>query len=205
MPLALAHLWRPVIALPVLLVVAALAIRAARCVSARPMPPWSLVLCLLIAVGAGIWAGATHDEHVVLRRDAGSYALYGQQLAQQHQLPIDVQVSRLGGPTVVDDPDIAVASPGFYRQGHGTATTVVPQFLIGFPAWLSVGMWIGGWTGLFLYQRFSPLWPSCRSEPLPLPPSGRGGPLWSRWPRRSPRRSCTPAGRRTPSPRLCSL
>jgi hypothetical protein len=149
-PLSLAHLWRPVVALPVLLVVLAVAIRASRCVISRPMPPWSLALCLLVAVGAGVWAGATHDEHVVLRRDAGSYALYGQQLADKHQLPIDVQVRRLGGAKVVDDPDVAVASPGFFEQGHGARLTVVPQFLIGFPAWLSVGMWVGGWTGLFL-------------------------------------------------------
>ena len=39
MPLALAHLWRPVVALPVLLVVLAVAVRASRCVMARPMPP----------------------------------------------------------------------------------------------------------------------------------------------------------------------
>jgi hypothetical protein len=149
-PLALTHLWRPVVALPVLLVVVALAVRTSRCIVARPMPPWSLVLCLLVAVGAGVWAGATHDQHVVLRRDAGSYALYGQQLASAHQLPIDVDVKALGGPAVVDDPDVAVASPGFYQQGHGAHTTVVPQFLIGVPAWLSVGMWLGGWTGLLL-------------------------------------------------------
>jgi hypothetical protein len=149
-PLSLAHLWRPVVALPVLLVVLAVAVRSSRCVISRPMPPWSLVLCLLVAVGAGLWAGATHDEHVVLRRDAGSYALYGQQLAERHQLPMDVQVRKLGGAPVVDDPDVAVASPGFYEQGHGDALKVVPQFLIGFPAWLSVGMWVGGWTGLFL-------------------------------------------------------
>jgi hypothetical protein len=150
MPLSLLHLWRPVVALPVLLVALAVAVRASRCVLARPMPPWSLVLCLLIAVGAGVWAGATHDEHVVLRRDAGSYALYAQQLADQHRLPIDPQVSRLGGAAVVDDPDVVVASPGFYEQGHGQDLTVVPQFLIGAPAWFSVGLWLGGWTGLFL-------------------------------------------------------
>lgn len=150
MPLALAHLWRPVVALPVLLVVVAVAVRASRRVVARPMPPWSLALCLAVAVGAGLWAAATHDEHVVLRRDAGSYALYAQQLADKHGLPIDIDVARLGGAKVVDDPDVAVASPGFYRQGHGTGTSVVPQFLIGTPAWLSVGMWLGGWTGLLV-------------------------------------------------------
>lgn len=150
MPLALAHLWRPVVALPVLLVVVAVAVRASRCVVARPMPPWSLALCLAVAVGAGVWAAATHDEHVVLRRDAGSYALYGQQLADKHGLPIDIHVARLGGAEVVDDPDVTIASPGFYTQGDGADVTVVPQFLIGTPAWLSVGMWLGGWTGLLV-------------------------------------------------------
>jgi FtsH-binding integral membrane protein len=150
MPLALLHLWRPIVALPVVLVMLAVAIRASRCVMARPMPPWSLVLCLLIAVGAGLWAGATHDEHVVLRRDAGSYALYAQQLADKHQLPIDAHVNRLGGASVVDDPDVVIAGPGFYEQGHGDDVSVVPQFLIGAPAWYSVGMWVGGWTGLLV-------------------------------------------------------
>jgi hypothetical protein len=150
MPLSLAHLWRPVVALPVLLVALAAAVRASRCVMARPMPPWSLILCLLIAIGAGLWAGATHDEHVVLRRDAGSYALYAQQLADKHQLPIDVQAKRLGGAAVVDDPDVVIASPGFYAEGHGNDVTVVPQFLIGAPVWFSVGVWLGGWTGLFV-------------------------------------------------------
>ncbi len=149
-PLALAHLWRPVVALPVLLVVVAVSVRASRAVVARPMPPWSLVLVLLVAVGAGVWAGTTHAEHVVLRRDAGSYALYGQQLASAHQVPVDVDVRALGGAPVLNDPDVTVGSPGFYQQGHGAHTRVVPQFLIGVPAWLSVGMWLGGWTGLFL-------------------------------------------------------
>jgi hypothetical protein len=149
-PLALAHLWRPVVALPVLLVVLAVSVRASRVVVARPMPPWSLVLVLLVAVGAGVWAGSTHAEHVVLRRDAGSYALYGQQLAANHRVPVDAHVRALGGPAVVNDPDVTVGSPGFYEQGHGSGTRVVPQFLIGVPAWLSVGMWLGGWTGLFL-------------------------------------------------------
>jgi hypothetical protein len=150
MPLSLLHLWEPFVALPVLLVMLAVAVRASRCVLARPMPPWSLVLCLLVAVGAGLWAGATHDEHVVLRRDAGSYALYAQQLADKHQLPIDAHVSRLGGASVVDDPDVVIAGPGFYEQGHGNDVSVVPQFLIGAPAWFSVGMWVGGWTGLLV-------------------------------------------------------
>jgi hypothetical protein len=117
------------------------------------------VLLLAVAVAAGVWAGATRAEQVVLRRDAGTYALFGQHLAQAHRARVDVRVGDLGGPTALagDDvtvgstgDDVTVGSPGFFEQGAGSGTHVVPQFLIGAPVWFSLGWWLGGWTGLLL-------------------------------------------------------
>jgi hypothetical protein len=149
-PLAVAHIWRPVVALPVLMVAAAVAARTVRQLPAPPAPVWAVALVVAAALGGGIWVGATHAEHVVLRRDAGTYALSAQHLATEHRLDVDVAVAALGGPGVVDDPSISVASPGFFEVGRGDDTHVVPQFLPATPAWLSVGYWLGGWTGLLL-------------------------------------------------------
>jgi hypothetical protein len=154
-PLGLTHLWRPVVVLPVLLVAAAVAVRAVRQLPAPPAPVWAVVLVVASALGGAVWVGATHAEHVVLRRDAGTYALSAQHLATEHQLHVDVAVDALGGPAVVDDALVTVGSPGFYEVGHGAGTRVVPQFLPATPAWLSVGYWLGGWTGLLLVPAFA--------------------------------------------------
>lgn len=154
-PLALAHIWRPAVALPILLVCAALAVRAVRELPAPPAPVWAVTLVVASALGGAVWVGSTHAEHVVLRRDAGTYALSAQHLATEHQLTVDVAVDALGGPAVVDDPSVTVGSPGFFEVGDGEGTHVVPQFLPATPAWLSVGYWVGGWTGLLLVPAFA--------------------------------------------------
>jgi hypothetical protein len=154
-PLALAHIWRPDVVLPVLLVAAAVAVRVVRELPAPPVPVWAVVLVVAAALGASVWAGATHAEHVVLRRDAGTYALSAHHLATAHRLDVDVAVAALGGPEVVDAPSVTVGSPGFFEVGDGAGTHVVPQFLPATPAWLSIGYWLGGWTGLLLVPAFA--------------------------------------------------
>jgi hypothetical protein len=154
-PLAMAHIWRADVVLPVLLVAAAVAVRVVRELPAPPAPVWAVVLVVAAAVGGSVWVGATHAEHVVLRRDAGTYALSAQHLATAHRLDVDVAVAALGGPDVVDSPSVTVGSPGFFEVGNGTDTHVVPQFLPATPAWLSIGYWLGGWTGLLLVPAFA--------------------------------------------------
>jgi hypothetical protein len=149
-PLVAARLWRPGVALPVLLVAVAVAVRAAVAVPAVRGPRWAALAVVLIALGAGLWAAATHAEHVVLRRDAGTYALYAHHLATQHGLPVDVDVPALGGPAAVDLPAVTVGSPGFFEQGSGAETHVVPQFLPATPVVLSLGWWARGWGGLLV-------------------------------------------------------
>lgn len=150
-PLLWLQLWRPVVALPVLLVAVAVGVRCAGALPAvTPGPSWTTRGLVAVCLAAGVWAGATHAEHVVLRRDAGTYALYGQQIATAHGLPVDARVADLGGADVLGLPGVTVASPGFFAQGSGAGTHVVPQFLPATPVLLSTGWWAAGWTGLLL-------------------------------------------------------
>ncbi|WP_432565302.1 hypothetical protein [Kineococcus sp. SYSU DK003] len=145
-PLVLLDLWTPAVAVPVAVVVAALAGRLAwgtPVVAAGWVPAGA---SLAISVAAGTWAALTHAEHVVLRRDAGSVALYAHQLATHHGLPVDPALSALGGAAALADPNVTLASPAFYEVGDH----VVPQFLLGAPALYSLGEWAGGWTGMFV-------------------------------------------------------
>ncbi len=149
-PLVAWGVWRPAVALPVLLVALAVALRVSRTVPGVAGPRWAALALVAVAFAAGVWAGATHAEHVVLRRDAGTYALSAQHLATAHRLVVDVDVAALGGPDVLATPGATVASPGFYARGTGAQTRVVPQFLPATPVLLSLGWWAGGWAGLLL-------------------------------------------------------
>ncbi|WP_432570928.1 hypothetical protein [Kineococcus sp. SYSU DK005] len=145
-PLVLLDLWTPWVAVPVCAVAAVLAGRAAWAVPAVPAPAWAALGCTAVALGGGLWAALTRAEHVVLRRDAGSQALYAHHLATRHGLPVDPSLAALGGPEVLADPGVTLASPAFYEVG----SHVVPQFLLGAPALYSLGEWAGGWQGLLL-------------------------------------------------------
>ncbi|WP_432495565.1 hypothetical protein [Kineococcus gypseus] len=145
-PLALAGLWAPWTALPVCLVAAVLAGRLAAGVPVVPTPAWAALAVAGTAAGAGLWAGLTRAEHVVLRRDAGSLALYAHHLATRHGLPVDPSLPALGGTGALADPGVSTASPAFYEVG----ADVVPQFLTGAPALFSLGSWAAGWQGLLL-------------------------------------------------------
>jgi hypothetical protein len=143
-------LWRPGVALPVVVVGLALAWRLSALVPVRPVPVWTAVLAVAIAVGEGAWAMATHAEHVVLRRDPGSYALYAQWIATRHGLPVQAGLDALGGSEALAVPGFTLDSPAYYQVLHGGTADVVPQFLGGAPAVFSLGWWAGGWTGLLL-------------------------------------------------------
>ncbi|ABS05330.1 hypothetical protein [Kineococcus radiotolerans] len=145
-PLVLLDLWTPAVAVPVGLVAAVLAGRLAWGVPAVAAGWWAAGGSLAIALAGGLWAALTHAEHVVLRRDAGSLALYAHHLATRHGLPVDPDLAALGGAAALADPNLTIASPAFYEVGDH----VVPQFLLGAPALYSLGEWAGGWTGLFV-------------------------------------------------------
>lgn len=148
--------WRPWIVFPLLLVIAVALVRVVRLLPAPPAPRWSAPLCVAIAVGHGWWAAATHAEHVVLRRDAGSYALFTQWIATRHGLPVPSSLEAFGGSAALTDPAFRLASPAFFAVVHGTpgaagaGVDIVPQFLLGAPAVYSLGWWTAGWPGVLI-------------------------------------------------------
>lgn len=149
------HLWRPWVAVPVVLVAMAFVWRVVAGLPARPVPIWTFCWSAASAVGYTVWVALTHAEHVVLRRDAGSYALFTQWIATRHALPVDVRLGAFGGSAALSDPHLGVGSAAFYGVLHSAGTpdasaVVVPQFLIGAPATMSFGWWAAGWNGMFV-------------------------------------------------------
>lgn len=145
--LALGALWQPWVAGPVLLVLAVVAGFAAALVPVRPLPVWSAGLLVVLAVGAVAWAGATHSEQVLPRRDSGSYLQSAIQLATGHARPIAVSPESVGGPDVLAIDGITLASPAFYAIGSPQDPAIQPQFPVGASAWYSVAWWVAGPAG----------------------------------------------------------
>ncbi|GLY28460.1 hypothetical protein [Kineosporia sp. NBRC 101731] len=148
--------WLPGLVVPLLVAGLVFSVWVVRFVPARTAPRWSAPAVIAIAAGHGVWAALTHAEHVVLRRDAGSYALYSQWIATRHGLPIPSWLEAFGGSQALTDPAFRLSSPAYYQVVHGSAgaagTTVdiVPQFLLGAPAVYSLGWWAAGWNGLLI-------------------------------------------------------
>jgi hypothetical protein len=145
--LSLGGLWSPWVAGPVLLVLAVVAGIGAALVPVRPLPVWSAALLVVLAVGATAWAGVTHSEQVLPRRDSGSYLQSAIQLAGGHSRPIEVSPDSVGGPDVLAIDGITLASPAFYATGTPHQPSIQPQFPVGASAWYSVAWWVAGPAG----------------------------------------------------------
>ena len=137
-----------------ILVASAAVFRFLALVPIAPVPGWTAWGTVAVALGHGVWAAATHAEHVIVRRDGGSYALYTQWIATRHGLPVDADTDALGGAAALADPAFRLASPAFYQLLHGSGAQltgdVVPQFLPGSPAMWSLGYWTAGWSGMLV-------------------------------------------------------
>lgn len=154
--LSLGGLWRPVVALPTLAVLLVVAAWLARLVPARPLPVWSAAALAALAVAAAAWAGATHSEQILPRRDSGSYLQSAIELAQGHRRPVPIAPESVGGPEVLAIEGITLASPAFYQVGTATSPAIQPQFPVGPSAWYSLAWWAGGapatfWTPALLF------------------------------------------------------
>ena len=147
--LSLAGLWLPVVGGLVLLALLVLSVRLAALVPARPMPVWSAATLVVVALAATVWAGATHAEQVLPRRDSGSYLQSAVELAQGHTRPIDIAAASVGGPRVLGIDGVTLASPAFYEIGDDADPSIQPQFPVGPSAWYSAAWWAGGWGGAF--------------------------------------------------------
>ncbi|MDF2093131.1 hypothetical protein P0Y31_12325 [Knoellia sp. 3-2P3] len=142
--LALAGLWQPLVAAVVLLVLAAVAVRVAALVPSRPMPVWVALALAVVALGTTLWAGLTHSEQVLPRRDSGSYLQSSLELARGHERPIELSPESVGGPDVLRIDGITLDSPAFYQVGTPEDPAIQPQFPIGPSAWYSLAWWLGG-------------------------------------------------------------
>lgn len=147
--LALAGLWTPLGALISLVVLGAAAWRLSALVPARPMPVWVALALVAIAVGATAWAGVTHSEQVLPRRDSGSYFQSSVELAEGHARPIPIAPESVGGSDVLGIDGITLGSPAFYETGSDARPAIQPQFPVGPSAWYSAAWWLGGAEGAF--------------------------------------------------------
>jgi hypothetical protein len=143
LPLLVAGVFRPLPAvLLFLVVVGAMGAWAWRAARPYPVPTWSLLAVGTVALAATVSNVLLRSEHVVLRRDAGSYAQFADWLAGHGRLPIPARLGAFGGP----DPALVVDSPAFY----GIGDAVQPQFMTGLPLLLAAGDWMAGWTGMLM-------------------------------------------------------
>jgi hypothetical protein len=135
-PLLLVDALRPIAAVPLFLVVAAPLLRLGwrTRTTHGGGGRWPAVAVVLIAVGSGVANALLHSEHLVLRRDAGSYAQIGLWLAGHGALPIPAHLAAFGGP----DPALDPSSPAFYPAGDA----LDPQFMSGLPLLLAGAVWL---------------------------------------------------------------
>jgi hypothetical protein len=146
-PLAALGGFRPVLVVPlavlVALVIVPLGLSLLRRSSVTVRGPWwSVAATGTIAVGFTVFAALRHSQHVIPRRDAGSYAQIGYWLAHHPGPVYQVPLAAFGRSPGL----LGFASPAFYQHG----ASIVPQFMTGWPTLLAGADWVGGWTGLLL-------------------------------------------------------
>ncbi|HWE91080.1 MAG TPA: hypothetical protein VG317_16595 [Pseudonocardiaceae bacterium] len=114
-----------------------------RRIGARVQAPWWAVLATVaIAVGFAVFAMLTHSEDIILRRDPGTYAQLGYWYAGHDSWRIPAPLSAFGS----SSGQLWYASLGFNQVG----TTVVGQFMTGWPTMLAAAYWAHGWAGLLM-------------------------------------------------------
>jgi hypothetical protein len=150
LPLLLAGQFRPALMLAIsaplaaVLVVAGLRWTPGRSDSAIAMtgakrgqtPWWALAGVLAVAVAFGVDQMIYHSQFIIVTRDPASYAQFGYWIAHHGSLPIPQDVSAFGG----THHGLTFGSFAYYQVG----STVVPQFMAGWPMVLAAAYWTGG-------------------------------------------------------------
>jgi len=144
LPLLLLGWFRPLAAVPLGLLAAALLCRhGLRGLPAiTPATARQVTGVVTVALASGIFNGLFRSEQLIVRRDPATYAQYGIWLARNGSLPIPFGQEAFGGA----DPALRFDSVGFYGSGGA----VVPQFMPGAPMLHAVGAWLGDVAGLLL-------------------------------------------------------
>ena len=113
------------------------------------MPVPSAVALVVVTLGFTAWAGATHSEQVLPRRDAASNLQAAVSLVTTHGRVVPVDPEAVGGPRVLDLEGVTLASPAFFEVGPSSDPAVQPQFVVG-PAVVYGFGWSAGGAGAAL-------------------------------------------------------
>ena len=136
--------WSPWVAWPVAVVLVVLAGWAVRGLPGVRMPVAAVVGLVAVVVGFTVWAGATHSEQVLPRRDAASNLQAAVSLATTHTRVVPVDADSVGGAGVLDLEGVTLESPAFFEVGSSADPAVQPQFVVGPAAVYAFGWWAGG-------------------------------------------------------------
>jgi hypothetical protein len=142
LPLLMAGAFRPWIAVPLFVPVAAAALtfglRAVRPTGQTTgrLSWWPVAGVLAVAAAFGALQLLMCSQQIVVRRDPASYFNFATWLAGHGSLPIPQMRWAFGG----GDGALTYGSPAFYQRGG----VLVPQFMAGMPLTVTPGGWIGG-------------------------------------------------------------
>ena len=136
--------WSPWVGWPVAVAVGVAAGWVVRGIPGVRMPSAAAVALVAVVVGFAVWAGSTHSEQVLPRRDAASNLQAAVSLATTHTRVVPVDADPVGGSAVLDQPGVTLASPAFFEVGSSTDPAVQPQFVVGPAVVYAFGWWAGG-------------------------------------------------------------
>ncbi len=142
--------WMPWVAWAVAIGAAVGAWVVARGVTGVRMPLAPAAALAVVTVCFTGWAGATHSEQVLPRRDAASNLQAAVSLATTHARVVPVDPHTVGGATALDLAGVTLASPAFFEVGPSTDPAVQPQFVVGPAVVYSFGWWVGDTAALVL-------------------------------------------------------
>ena len=148
--------WTPWLVLPLATV---LAVSLGIALTRLPLPPRNhrqapTLLLVATCLAFGVWAGATHAEQVLPRRDSASNFQAAISLATTHTRVVGIEPWTVGLPQGLTMPGLTLASPAFFAVGDAAHPAIQPQFVVGPAAIYSLGDWLGGPTAIFWIPGF---------------------------------------------------
>ncbi len=136
--------WSPWVGWGVAVVAAAGAAALVRGLPGVRLTPAAAAALVALVAGFAVYAGATHSEHVLPRRDAASNLQAAISLTTTHRRVVPVDLSVVGGPELLRSGDLTLASAAFYQVGPVDHPSVQPQFLMAPAVLYGYGVWAGG-------------------------------------------------------------
>ncbi|NHA68003.1 hypothetical protein [Phycicoccus flavus] len=136
--------WTPWVAWPLAVAVAAGAAWAVRRVPGVAVTRGAAAGLVALCLGFAVYAGVTHSEHVLPRRDAASNLQAAISLATTHERVVPLDVAAFGGPALLERGDVTAASAAFYQVGPAADPSIQPQFLMAPAVVYGYGVWAGG-------------------------------------------------------------